>query len=224
MAQAASNSLAPLPGDWRQRLRRALLAAPEHRPEYCRFGGFAANSPALRSRLLEALPAALKAAAVLVPIIERPDGPTLLLTVRASHLRRHAGQISFPGGRLEAQDSDVAAAAIRETEEEIGIGAAHIEPIGFLSDLMVQTGYRITPVVALLRPGFTLAPVSSEVAEVFELPLAAALAADSYRLGRRTLRDVEVDSWELPYGPYQIWGATAGMLANLCEVFGARSA
>jgi NTP pyrophosphatase (non-canonical NTP hydrolase)/8-oxo-dGTP pyrophosphatase MutT (NUDIX family) len=116
-------------------------------------------------------------------VLDRADSPALLLTLRASHLRRHAGQISFPGGRLEPGDADVVAAALRETEEEIGIAASAIEPIGFLSDQMVQTGYRITPVVALLQPGFTLTPDGTEVAEVFELPLAIALDAD--QLSRR---------------------------------------
>ena len=156
---------------------------------------------------------------MLVPIVDRPDAPTLLLTVRASHLRRHAGQISFPGGRLEAHDADIAAAAMRETEEEIGVDAADIEPIGFLADHVVQSGYRITPVVGLLQPGLTLRPDGTEVAEVFELPLAIALTEDTYRVGRRTIRGVEVDTWELTFGRHIIWGATAGILANLREVF-----
>ena len=160
-----------------------------------------------------------KAAAVLVPIVDRPQAPTLLMTVRASHLRRHAGQISFPGGRLEAEDADIAAAALRETGEEIGIGASAIHPIGFLSDHVVQTGYRITPVVALLPSGVTPEPDGTEVAEVFELPLGMALAAANSRVGRRTIREIEVDTWELPFGPYKIWGATAGILANLRQVF-----
>ena len=172
----------------------------------------------MRARLREGWPESLKPAAVLVPIIDRSDTPALLMTVRASHLRRHAGQISFPGGRLEAHDADVAAAAVRETGEEIGIAAAAIEPIGFLSDHVVQTGYRITPVVALLAPGLTPRPDGTEVAEVFELPLAIALAADRYRVGR--IRGVDVDTWELSFGQYNIWGATAGILAHLRERFG----
>jgi len=217
---APAPALAPeLPADWRARLRRRLLSRPDHRLEHCRTAGLAQESPALRARLRAGWPAVLKAAAVLVPIIDRTDSPALLLTVRASHLRRHAGQISFPGGRLEVYDADVAAGAMRETEEEIGIAASAIEPIGFLPDHVVQSGYRITPVVALLQPGLTLTPNGTEVAEVFELPLAIALAADSYRVGRRTIRGVEVDSWELSFGPYNIWGATAGMLANLRELF-----
>jgi 8-oxo-dGTP pyrophosphatase MutT (NUDIX family) len=208
-----------LPPDWRERLRRSLLRRPDHRLEHCRAAGLAQQSADVRARLRAAWPQSLHAAAVLLPIIERADSPALLMTVRASHLRRHAGQISFPGGRLESGDADIAAAAMRETEEEIGIAAAAIEPIGYLPDHVVQTGYRITPVVALLAPGLALTPDGTEVAEVFELPLAIALAAHSYRVSRRSIRGVDVDTWELTFGDYNIWGATAGMLAHLRERF-----
>jgi 8-oxo-dGTP pyrophosphatase MutT (NUDIX family) len=208
-----------LPPDWRERLRRSLLRRPDHRLEHCRAAGLAQQSADVRARLRAAWPQSLHAAAVLVPIIERAESPALLMTVRASHLRRHAGQISFPGGRLESGDADIAAAAMRETEEEIGIAAAAIEPIGYLPDHVVQTGYRITPVVALLAPGLALTPDGTEVAEVFELPLAIALAAHSYRVSRRSIRGVDVDTWELTFGDYNIWGATAGMLAHLRERF-----
>jgi 8-oxo-dGTP pyrophosphatase MutT (NUDIX family) len=217
---ASVPALAPeLPADWRARLRRRLLSIPDHRLEYCRAAGLAQESAAVRARLRAGWPESLQAAAVLVPIINRTDSPALLMTVRASHLRRHAGQISFPGGRLESFDADIAAGALRETEEEIGIEASAIEPIGFLPDHVVQTGYRITPVVALLAPGMTPTPDGTEVAEVFELPLAIALAADSYRVSRRSIRGVDVDTWELSFGRYNIWGATAGILAHLRERF-----
>jgi 8-oxo-dGTP pyrophosphatase MutT (NUDIX family) len=157
---------------------------------------------------------------VLVPIVLHADGPTLLLTVRASHLRAHAGQISFPGGRAEPVDRDLAAAALRETQEEIGVPAALIEPIGFLSDQIVRSGYRITPLVALLQPGFALAADGTEVAEVFELPLAFALSAGNYRSRPGQLRGLGFEIWELPFGERIIWGATAGILANLREVLG----
>lgn len=160
----------------------------------------------------------LQAAAVLVPIVQRQPSPSLLLTVRASHLRRHAGQISFPGGRIEASDADVVAAALRETAEELGIASSFIEPLGFLPDRAVRTGFRITPVVALLQPQFTLKLDSTEVAEVFELPLAFAMAAVNYRARRRRLRDIEVEVWELPYGEHVIWGATARILAQLRDL------
>jgi 8-oxo-dGTP pyrophosphatase MutT (NUDIX family) len=224
MAAAAHTPVPELPPDWRARLRRGLLRAPDHRPESCRIAGLAGESPTMRAQLRGGWPAVLKVAAVLIGIVDHADAPTLLMTLRASHLRRHAGQISFPGGRLEPGDADIAAAARRETEEEIGIPAALIEPLGFLPDHVVQTGYRITPMVALLPPGLTPTPDGTEVAEVFELPLALALAADRYRVGRRSIRGVEVDSWELPFGQYIIWGATAGMLATLREVVAGQGA
>lgn len=187
-----------LPPDWCARLRRRLLSRPDHRvPD---------TAPALQ------------AAAVLVPIVQRQPSPSLLLTVRASHLRHHAGQISFPGGRIEAQDADVVAAALRETAEELGIPASFIEPLGFLPDRAVRTGFRVTPVVALLRPQFTLELDSTEVAEAFEVPLAFAMAAVNYRARRRKLRDIEVEVWELPYGEHVIWGATARILAQLRDL------
>jgi 8-oxo-dGTP pyrophosphatase MutT (NUDIX family) len=223
MAAPAPTLAHELPADWRARLRRRVLAAPDHRHEHCRPAGMAGESATVRARLRAGWPAPLKIAAVLVPIVDRVAAPTLLLTVRASHLRRHAGQISFPGGRLEASDADVAAAAVRETEEEIGVAGAAIEPIGFLADHVVQTGYRITPVVALLQPGLTVEPNGTEVAEVFELPLAYVLSAANYRVGRRVIGGVDVDTWELSFGQYNIWGATAGILANLREVFAAEA-
>jgi 8-oxo-dGTP pyrophosphatase MutT (NUDIX family) len=219
MAAPAPAAAHELPADWQARLRRGLMAVPEHRLEHCRPAGLAMESAAVRAQVRAAWPSSLKAAAVLVPIVNRAQAPTLLMTVRASHLRRHAGQISFPGGRLEAQDADLAAAAVRETGEEIGIAASAIDPIGFLSDHVVLTGYRITPVVALVQAGVTPEPDGTEVAEVFELPLGLALAAANYRVGRRIIREVEVDTWELAFGSYNIWGATAGILANLRQVF-----
>ncbi len=205
-----------LPLDWLDRLRRHLLREPDHELSHAFYGGPLAEVPQpWCDELLGQLPEPLQAAAVLVPLVARPDGPTLLLTVRASTLRQHAGQISFPGGRMEAADADPVAAALRETAEELGIDASFIEPFGYLTDHVVRTGYRITPVVALLRPGFALTLDRTEVAEAFELPLAFALAKTNYRARRRTLREVELEVWELPYGEHVIWGATAGMLAQL---------
>ena len=163
----------------------------------------------------EAMPAAPRAAAVLVPIIDRPGAPSLLLTARAGHLRHHAGQISFPGGGVEARDTDMVAAALRETREEIGIDARYIEPLGFMPDQVVLTGFRITPVVALFRPDFTLQIDTAEVAEVFELPLEFLADAGNFRPVRRVLRGVEVTLNDLNYEGRVVWGATAGMLQVL---------
>jgi 8-oxo-dGTP pyrophosphatase MutT (NUDIX family) len=219
MSSAALSTPGLLPADWRERLRQQLLARPDHRPGHCRFGPFRAEPPAA---VLDALrPNALappRAAAVLVPIFERAGVPQLLLTVRASHLRTHAGQISFPGGRLEGQDSDASAAALRETQEEIGVAAADIEPVGFLSDHLVRTGYRISPLVAWLLPGFKLCAERTEVAEILELPLSFALEAANYQARRHTLGGIECELLDLPFGRYHIWGATAGILLNLRQL------
>jgi 8-oxo-dGTP pyrophosphatase MutT (NUDIX family) len=119
---------------------------------------------------------------------------------------------------MEPTDSDPAAAALRETAEELGIAPAFIEPLGYLTDHVVRTGFRITPVVGLLQSGFSLTLDQTEVAEAFEVPLDFALATTNYRARRRTLREVEMEIWELPYGEHVIWGATAGMLAQLRSV------
>jgi 8-oxo-dGTP pyrophosphatase MutT (NUDIX family) len=213
-----------LPADWRARLRNGLLSAPDHRRESSRLGGLVSRSASVRARVEDAWPVSVRAAAVLVGIVDRPDDPTLLLTLRAGHLRQHAGQISFPGGQLESTDADPAAGAMRETHEEIGIDISFIQPLGFLTDHVIQSGFRVTPVVALVRPGFVLKPDSTEVAAVFQLPLGLALAIDSYRAHQRLVRDFEVDVWELPFGQYHIWGATAGILVNLCEAVSGASA
>jgi len=204
-----------LPGNWQQRLRAALSLAPDHRPENWRLGG-SRLPPApnmLASMINEPQPSA-----VLVPLVDRAAGPSILLTVRAAALRRHAGQISFPGGRLDARDSDPLAAALRETYEEIGVAAEYIEPLGFLPDHVVLTGFRITPVVAVLRPGYELRIDSAEVAEVFEVPLTHVLDATNYQPVRRSLRGFEFETHDLPFGRHVIWGATAGMLHSLREL------
>jgi 8-oxo-dGTP pyrophosphatase MutT (NUDIX family) len=217
MVVPARSMLPPLPLAWQARLRSRLRPTPDPRLESCRVGTrFAAE----RDRL----PESIAAAAVLVPIVLHPEEPTLLLTVRASHLRSHAGQISFPGGRIEPDDADAGSAALRETYEEIGIDSGRIESIGFLSDQIIRSGYRITPLVGLLLPGFVLRHDSTEVAEVFELPLAFALTATNYRARAGRARGLEFEIWELPFGERNIWGATAGILANLRELLGEEQA
>ena len=209
-----------LPADWLARLRRSLAAAPDHDPARWHMAGRPLSTmPAARA----AMPPAPRAAAVLVPIIDRPQAPSLLLTARAGHLRHHAGQISFPGGGVEASDADMVAAALRETREEIGIDARFIEPLGFLPDQAVLTGFRITPVVALLRPEFTLQVDSAEVAEVFEMPLEFLVDAGNFRPVRRVLRGVEMTLNDLNYEGRLVWGATAGLLQVLHAALGRES-
>jgi 8-oxo-dGTP pyrophosphatase MutT (NUDIX family) len=214
----APKPAAPPLTDWRNRMREYLLATPDHRPQSWRLGGTLMSPTAA---MLEALDAEPSPAAVLIPVLDRDDGPAVLLTRRAAGLRHHAGQISFPGGRLEHAETDPLNAAIRETTEETGITARFIEPLGFLPDHLVLTGFRITPVVAHIRPGFTLKIDSREVADVFEVPLAFILDPANYQPVRRELRGFTVDALDLPFGDRLIWGATAGMLRTLRETLGA---
>ena len=201
-----------LPKNWLARLRHGLAAAPNHDPAGWQIAG---QPLASFASVQAAMPATPRAAAVLVPIIDRADAPTLLMTTRAGHLRQHAGQISFPGGRIEASDDDVLGAALRETEEEIGIAPSYIQPLGFLPDQIVLTGFRITPVVALVRTGFDLRVDSAEVAEVFEIPLEYLSLAENYHPTRRVLRGVDLTLNDLHFEGRVIWGATAGMLQML---------
>lgn len=163
----------------------------------------------------------LKPAAVLVPLIDRPEGMTVLLTRRTDHLHDHAGQISFPGGRIDMADADAAAAALRETEEETGLGRGYIDLVGTLDTYVTRTGFEVTPLVGLVMPGFALQPDSFEVAEIFEVPLAFFLEPASRRTESREWQGRKRYFYVYPYRHYYIWGATAGMLNNLAEVLGA---
>jgi 8-oxo-dGTP pyrophosphatase MutT (NUDIX family) len=215
MNAEATVPAARLPADWLARLRHGLNKLPEHRPEYWRIGVAPAQLlPDLRAQL----PASLRPASVLLPISEQRGVPHLLLTLRSPHLRQHAGQISFPGGSLESSDADPLATALREAHEEVGIEAGFVEPLGFLTDHVVMTGFRITPIVALLRPGYALHINAAEVAGVFDLPLEMLLDPHSYRRATRNLRGVDVELTELHFEGHVIWGATAGILQSLREI------
>ena len=159
-------------------------------------------------------------AAVLVPLIDRDAGPTVLLTRRGRDLRNHAGQVSFPGGQIEARDRDPAAAALREAYEEIGLEGRFVTVLGYLPDHIVISGFRVTPVVARIAPGFDLRPDRQEVDAVFEVPLAYVFDPRNHRPRRVRLRDpsVEIEMIDIPYGEHNIWGATAGMLLALYRV------
>ena len=201
-----------LPANWLARLRHSLANAPNHDPAHWQLAGQPLSAFASAQA---AMPAAPRAAAVLVPIVDHAQSPSLLMTTRAGHLRQHAGQISFPGGRIEASDDDVLGAALRETQEEIGIDSSYVQPLGFLPDQIVLTGFRITPVVALLRPGYSVRVDATEVAEVFEIPLEYLSHAENFRPTRRVLRGVEVTLNDLHYEGRVVWGATAGILQML---------
>lgn len=162
----------------------------------------------------------LTAAAVLFPIVLRDSGATVLLTQRTAHLRDHGGQISFPGGRVEVEDISPIHTALRETEEEIGLDRERIEIMGFLPEYRTGTGFRVTPVVALVRPPFDLLPDPFEVAEVFEVPLNFLLNPENHQRHSLHYRGALRHFFAMPYGDYFIWGATAGMIRSLTERLG----
>jgi 8-oxo-dGTP pyrophosphatase MutT (NUDIX family) len=162
-------------------------------------------------------PEEIRPAAVLVPVVRRVDGLTVLLTRRTAHLNDHAGQISFPGGRAEPGDADPAQTALRETAEEIGLEAARVEVLGVLHPYVTVTGYRVTPVVGLVTPPLELRPDDFEVAEVFEVPLKFLLDPDNHQRNSVLYEGRERHYYAMPYRQYYIWGATAGMLMNFCS-------
>jgi 8-oxo-dGTP pyrophosphatase MutT (NUDIX family) len=164
---------------------------------------------------LSAAAARLRAAAVLVPLVAHGDGVTVLLTRRTDHLHHHAGQISFPGGRLEAHDDGVVGAALREAEEEIGLQPRHVTPTGLLDDYETVTGFLVTPVVGFVRPGFSLTLDAFEVADAFEVPLAFLLDPSNHQVHSRIRHGERRRYYVFEYGERYIWGATAGMIMNL---------
>ena len=198
-----------------QALRNRFAVPPPWVPEIVQERRFFDRTPA--------------AASVLVPLVLR-DSLTVLLTLRTAHLNDHPGQISFPGGRAEARDADATATALREAEEEVGLAASHVDVLGSLPQYTTGTGFVVTPVVALVEPGFTLQPDPFEVAEVFEVPLAFLMDPRNHRRhavevagARREFLSMPWDGRDADGHPkrYFIWGATAAMLRNLYRFFSA---
>ena len=156
-------------------------------------------------------------AAVLFPIVVRPDETSVLLTQRTDDLKEHPGQISFPGGRVEAVDQTPADTALREAWEEVGLAAAHVDILGYLPEYRTGTGYRITPVVGRVTPPFELCPDPREVAEAFEVPLGFLLDTANHRQYEREYRGRMRQYFAMPYDRYFIWGATAGIIVSLAQ-------
>jgi 8-oxo-dGTP pyrophosphatase MutT (NUDIX family) len=161
------------------------------------------------------LPSRLIAAAVLIPIVHRPNGLTVLFTQRSANLRNHAGQVSFPGGRMEPDDEGPYGAALRETEEEIGLSREFISLAGYLDPHLTLTGFWISPVVAFVRPGFTLTVDHREVDETFEAPLEFFLDPANHTAGERIVNGTAIPVIDLHYEGRVIWGATANMMLTL---------
>jgi len=160
----------------------------------------------------------LMPAAVLVPVVGYGEGERVILTKRTAHLSNHAGQVSFPGGRVDQDDVDVAATALRETEEEIGLDRSHVSVLGALDPYVTGTGFVVVPVVGLVRPGFALNLQQHEVAEVFEVPFDFLMDSRNHQRHKGVFNGVERHWWAMPYNDYYIWGATAGMLRNLHDL------
>lgn len=188
----------PLTADW-LRQRFAVAVAPTVRSE----------APAAT----ELIPAA-----VLVPIVLRPTALTVLLTQRTAHLRDHAGQVSFPGGRCEPDDDGPVATALREAQEEIGLKPVQVEILGRLDEYRTGTGFSVTPVVGLVMPPLDLKLDDFEVADVFEPPLEFLLRAENFSRHQAEYRGALREYWAVPWQDRFVWGATAGMLVNLREL------
>lgn len=194
-----------LQADW---LRRRFASPPQWQPETVGDGALIVDR-------------APTAASVLVPLVQRDSGLHVLLTQRTAHLRDHAGQISFPGGRAEDHDADAEATALREAEEEVGLAPRHVEVIGRLPTYTTVTHFVVTPVVALVHPPFELKLDAFEVAEAFEAPLPFLMTPANHRRHVFTHDDGERQFLSMPWNGYFIWGATAAMLRNLYRMLAA---
>jgi 8-oxo-dGTP pyrophosphatase MutT (NUDIX family) len=158
----------------------------------------------------------IRPAAVLIPLVDHAQ-PTVLLTQRAAHLNDHAGQISFPGGKIDATDASPLDAALREAEEEIGLSRDFVDPIGYLDLYGTSFGFRILPTVARVRPGFKLHVNHAEVDDAFEVPLAFLMDPANHQIHTREFRGIERSYYAMPFADRYIWGATAGILRVLYE-------
>jgi 8-oxo-dGTP pyrophosphatase MutT (NUDIX family) len=158
----------------------------------------------------------IRPAAVLIPVVDHPQ-PTVLLTQRAAHLNDHAGQISFPGGKIDATDASPLDTALREAEEEIGLAREFVNPIGYLDLYGTSFGFRILPTVARVRPGFKLRINKSEVDDAFEVPLAFLMDPANHQVHSKEFRGIERSYYAMPFAERYIWGATAGILRVLYE-------
>jgi len=203
-------------GELRNRiLRRFEGSQPRHELADWRLLGIDAER---NRRLQQHFPVDPVIAAVLVALVDRPEGLGVLLTERASQLAKHAAQISFPGGRLEESDADIASAALREAQEEIGLDPARVRVFGYLPDHLVISGFRVTPVLSLVTPPFTLVPNPAEVAAVFEVPLSHLFDRNNHKARMRRVGDEDMLLFDFPWEGHSIWGATAGMLMTFIRM------
>lgn len=159
----------------------------------------------------------LRDAAVLVPVIDHGSEASVLLTQRSAALRSHSGQVAFPGGKIDPTDPSPEAAALREAYEEVGLAGDRVEIVGRMPDYLTATGYRIAPVLSVVKPDFALSLNPDEVAGAFEVPLSFLMEAQNHRRGSRVWMDRERFFYEMPYGGHHIWGVTAGIIRVIYE-------
>ena len=159
--------------------------------------------------------ATARPAAVLIGIIQRPEGARVILTRRASHLRDHSGQVAFPGGKIDARDESPLTAALREAQEEIGLDPRLVVPVGYLDPYLTGTGFAVIPVLARVSPQFLPVPDTSEVEAVFEPPLSFLMSPQNHRREAREWNGILRHYYAMPWGGHHIWGATAGMIRAL---------
>ena len=206
----------PMQTDLRERiLRRFGGTQPQHELADWHVLGVDAERS---QRLVRHFPKDPAPAAVLVPLVDRPQGLTVLLTQRASQLARHAAQIAFPGGRVDPCDADVSSAALREAREEIGLDPGRVQVFGYLPDHVVISGFRVTPVLGLVAPPFSLELNPAEVAGVFEVPLDHVLDSANHKARLRRVGDEDLLLYDIPWEGQNIWGATAGMLLTFVRM------
>ena len=159
----------------------------------------------------------LRRAAVLVPVVDRRPEATMLLTIRTEKMRSHPGQVAFPGGAVDPGDASPEAAALRETAEEIGLGAGDVEIVGRMPDYVAGSGYRIAPVLGIVRPDYFATVNEDEVDDLFEVPLAFLMNPANHQRGSRIWQERERFFYTMPFGGRQIWGVTAGIIRTLYE-------
>lgn len=198
---------------WKSRIREKL--SPEPLPGQAPQIGDRDLNPDWQDEIASSGRPKLRNAAVLIPLIERDEGLSVLLTRRSEALPSHAGQVSFPGGRVQDEDRDVADTALRETEEEVGLSRSFVSVAGFIEPYETGTGFAIQPVVGFVRPGFDLRPDPREVAEAFEVPFTFLMDPANHQLHHAVWQGRRRSYYAMPYGRHYIWGATAGMLVAL---------